>query len=186
MKVAKNNRDEKIAVVEGIAEGKILEEDELISLVFDKISNDKRLKGSKGNSPFAVGTKAYKQATVDSYERALASVLLYSFKHGKSSSIGYLYFIESNSHKGYVKIGYSQDVETRLNSYQICSPHRDFRVVKYLILKHPAQAEKVALNLLSSKSVGGEWIKTDDAEDDFKTVCKFLASIGIKNRFAFT
>lgn len=184
MKIAKNNRDEKIAVVESLVGNQILEEDELIKLTTEYIVTSKRLKGAKGNSPFLEGTKQYKKAWIDSYERALASVLLYCFKNEIKSSIGYLYFIESESHKGYVKIGYSQDVETRLNTYQTCSPHRDFKIVKYLILKNPEQAEKIALNLLSHKSVGGEWIKTEDAHGDFKAVCRFLGSIGVKNRFA--
>lgn len=184
MKTAKNNRDEKISIVENIISGKNLSEDELISLTANYIQAEKQAKGAKGNSPFLDGTKSYRKSKIDSYERALASVLLYSFKNEIKSSIGYLYFIESESHKGYVKIGHSQDVETRLNSYQTCSPHRDYRIVKYLIMKNPEQAEKIALNLLSEKSVGGEWIKTDDPHLDFKTVCKFLGTLGVENRFS--
>lgn len=183
MKIAKNNRDEKICIVESITGGKVFEEDSLIEMTATYIQQTKALKGTKGNSPFLEGTRSHKKSQIDSYERALASVLLYCFKNDIKSSIGYLYFIESDSHKGYIKIGHSQDVETRLNTYQTYSPHRDYKIVKYLILKNPEQAEKIALNLLSNKSVGGEWIKTDDPHGDFKSVCTFLASIGVKNRF---
>lgn len=55
---------------------------------------------------------------------------------------GYIYIITNKSFPGWVKIGVTEDIESRLRTYQTSSPHRDYKVEYYI--KHPnyVEAEK--------------------------------------------
>ena len=55
---------------------------------------------------------------------------------------GYLYIISNNSWPGWIKIGTTKNLKTRLQTYQTGSPFRDYEVI--YSIKHPdyLKAEK--------------------------------------------
>lgn len=55
---------------------------------------------------------------------------------------GYVYIISNSHFPDYYKIGATQDINSRLRTYQTSSPHRDYKVEYYI--KHPNcyEAEK--------------------------------------------
>jgi len=125
---------------------------------------------------------------VDAYERALSAVILYLYLKNIKSNIGYVYAITNPAYSGYVKIGYSQDAESRLGSYQTGSPFRDYVLEMYTISENARLVEQTFLDRYTENIVNGEWVKlTCDVKEFFKTsICKNVClDLGFPNRFNF-
>jgi len=54
---------------------------------------------------------------------------------------GYVYIISNNNYPGFLKIGVTDNIESRLRTYQTASPHRNFRVEYYIFSKDCYAAE---------------------------------------------
>lgn len=49
--------------------------------------------------------------------------------------MGYLYIITNEAFKGFVKVGVTEDIKTRLQTYQTSDPKRNYKVEFYI--QHP-------------------------------------------------
>ena len=76
---------------------------------------------------------------------------------------GYLYIITNNAWPGYIKVGVTKNLKSRLKSYQTCSPYRDY-VLRYS-LYHPDYlvAERRIKDTMRpfAKSIKNEWFEVD-------------------------
>lgn len=76
---------------------------------------------------------------------------------------GYLYIISNTAWKNWVKVGITENLNKRLQSYQTSSPHRDY-VLEYSI-HHPKykEAEKKIKETMKyfAKSIKNEWFEVD-------------------------
>lgn len=76
---------------------------------------------------------------------------------------GYLYIISNKAWPGFVKIGVTENLTKRLQSYQTSSPHRDY-VLEYS-LHHPRylEAEKKIKDVMTyfASEIRNEWYKVD-------------------------
>jgi len=79
------------------------------------------------------------------------------------TSPGYLYIITNKSWPGWLKIGTTRNLNTRLQTYQTSSPFRDYEVV--YSIKHPAyiQAEHNIKKQMErfAKQIKNEWYEVD-------------------------
>lgn len=191
MKIRKNNRDLKIALVEEIIQSNNLEnynseegQEKLLKLLTYKILEEKI---RKNNTVFSYSESVHVyRVLIDSYERALGALALFLFKLEIPSSIGYLYFVSNPAFGGFYKIGHSRDAETRLNQYQVASPFKDYKIEKYLITRNARYLESEVLKTNNSRRMGNEWIKTNDISVVFKNACQLANDLGMYNRFIRT
>ena len=76
---------------------------------------------------------------------------------------GYLYIITNPKHKGWVKIGVTEDINARLHVYQTGDPNRSYKVEYYI--KHPDcyKAEKDIKEMMKyfAKNIKNEWFECD-------------------------
>ena len=76
---------------------------------------------------------------------------------------GYLYIITNKSWPGWIKIGSTRNLKTRLQTYQTGSPFRDYEVL--YSIKHPEylKAEQnIKLQMLKfAKQIKNEWYEVD-------------------------
>lgn len=187
MKLVKNNRDEKIKNVEDILTSYDIDinhhkgQNELIEKLTYKILLDKV---SKKNSRFVYkeSNKVYK-LLIDCYERALASVSLFFFKNNISSSIGYVYLISNPAFPNYIKIGYSQDAQSRLSMYQVSTPFKDFKLEKYIIVRNAYCLEQNILQKYKTSLANGEWVYCDNINILFEDIAKISSNLKMYNRF---
>ena len=192
MKLKKNNRDDKVQSIEtmicsGEIDKSILHDKayqlEVADYITLKIFKQKQLT-SKRIASFKRSHNMYRMF-IDCYERALASLILYLFANNIDTDIGYFYVVQSSSFPGYYKFGQSQDSESRLNQYQVCSPFRDFSVFRYAIINDRKLFEKNALTMYKDFIVNGEWIQSNDIDSCFKSVCGYNSSVsGLHTRFS--
>ena len=81
--------------------------------------------------------------------------------HGPAS--GYLYIITNKSWPGWLKVGTTRNLKTRLQSYQTSSPFRDYEII--YSIKHPAylQAEQNIKKQMAhfAKQIKNEWYEVD-------------------------
>ena len=79
------------------------------------------------------------------------------------TSAGYLYIIINNSFPGWLKIGTTRNLKTRLQTYQTSSPFRDYEVI--YSIKHPEylKAEQnIKLQMKHfAKQIKNEWYEVD-------------------------
>lgn len=78
-------------------------------------------------------------------------------------SSGYLYIITNKSWPGWIKIGTTRNLKTRLQTYQTSSPFRNYEVM--YSIKHPEylQAERnIKLQMTRfAKRIKNEWYEVD-------------------------
>ncbi|HIL27163.1 MAG TPA: GIY-YIG nuclease family protein, partial [Nitrospinaceae bacterium] len=78
-------------------------------------------------------------------------------------ALGYLYIITNKSWLGWIKIGTTRNLKTRLQTYQTGSPFRDYEVI--YSIRHPEylQAEKNIKEQMSrfAKRIKNEWYEVD-------------------------
>ena len=76
---------------------------------------------------------------------------------------GYLYIISNPAHKGWLKIGVTDDIKSRLHVYQTSDPKRSYKVEYYI--QHPDAygAEKKIKEMMHyfAKSQKNEWFEVD-------------------------
>ena len=79
------------------------------------------------------------------------------------TSPGYLYIIINKSWPGWLKVGTTRNLKTRLQSYQTSSPFRDYEVI--YSIKHPEylQAEQNIKKQMKyfAKQIKNEWYEVD-------------------------
>jgi predicted GIY-YIG superfamily endonuclease len=76
---------------------------------------------------------------------------------------GYLYIISNENFPGWIKVGSTTNLKTRLQTYQTASPYRNY-ILEYSIC-HPAylEAEKKIKDTLKpfAKDIKNEWYQVD-------------------------
>lgn len=84
---------------------------------------------------------------------------------------GHVYAITNPAWGGFVKIGCAIDVFDRLNSYQTSSPHRDYKLEKYIFSYDRMKTEQLMHDMFSQGRLG-EWCECDitSVTDIFKNV----------------
>ena len=76
---------------------------------------------------------------------------------------GYLYIISNPAFPEYLKIGITENIKDRLNTYQTSSPHRNYQVEYYILHPKYKVAEKKIKEMMhyfSTDSIQkGEWFR---------------------------
>ena len=76
---------------------------------------------------------------------------------------GYLYLITNVAWPGWIKVGTTKHIKSRMSSYQTSSPFRDYEVI--FSIKHPdyLQAEKKIKEQMRyfASDIRNEWFKVD-------------------------
>jgi predicted GIY-YIG superfamily endonuclease len=76
---------------------------------------------------------------------------------------GYLYIITNPAHIGFLKIGITEDIKNRLQTYQTGDPKRSYKIEFYLYHPDCLTAEKrIKKNMhYFAKSIKNEWYEID-------------------------
>lgn len=76
---------------------------------------------------------------------------------------GYIYIISNPAHKGWVKIGVTEDIKTRLHVYQTGDPKRSYKVEHYIFHPDCYKAEKEIREMMKyfALSRKNEWFECD-------------------------
>lgn len=76
---------------------------------------------------------------------------------------GYVYVLINPRFTDWIKVGKTNNIQTRLYSYQIASPFRDYEIYYTKKFRDYGRAEKIALSKLKKKAEEqrGEWFKMD-------------------------
>ena len=76
---------------------------------------------------------------------------------------GYLYIVTNPIHKGFVKVGVTEDIKERLRVYQTADPHRKYKMEFYIFHPDCYTAEKKIKQMMKHFSTDtiqrGEWFK---------------------------
>lgn len=79
------------------------------------------------------------------------------------SDEGYLYLITNSAWPGWIKVGTTRNIKSRMYGYQTGSPFRDYNII--FSIKHPAylQAEKKIKEQMKhfASDIRNEWFKVD-------------------------
>lgn len=90
-----------------------------------------------------------------------------SEKRKPSTKSGILYLISNEAWPGYVKVGITKNLHSRLSAYQTSDPFRRFKVEHYRIVEDARLEEKNILEIHKINIANGEWIKTEAADKIF-------------------
>jgi hypothetical protein len=76
---------------------------------------------------------------------------------------GYIYIITNPAHKNWVKVGITEDIKSRLRSYQTSDPNRNYKVEHYIWHPNYKKAEKDIKNMMHyfAKRIRNEWFEVD-------------------------
>ncbi len=76
---------------------------------------------------------------------------------------GYLYIVTNPSHAGWVKIGVTEDIQSRLHVYQTGDPKRQYKMEFYIQHPDAYKAEKDIKQMMHyfAKSWKNEWFECD-------------------------
>jgi len=76
---------------------------------------------------------------------------------------GYIYIISNPSHKGWVKVGVTEDINSRLSVYQTGDPKRSYKVEHYISHPDCYKAEKQIKEAMKyfALSQRNEWYEID-------------------------
>jgi predicted GIY-YIG superfamily endonuclease len=76
---------------------------------------------------------------------------------------GYLYIISNPAHVGWLKIGVTEDIKSRLHVYQTGDPQRSYKVEYYVYHPDCYQAEKKIKEMMKyfAKRQRKEWFECD-------------------------
>jgi predicted GIY-YIG superfamily endonuclease len=74
---------------------------------------------------------------------------------------GYLYIVTNPSHAGWVKIGVTEDIQSRLHVYQTGDPKRQYKMEFYIQHPDAYKAEKDIFDKIKpfAKSIKNEWVE---------------------------
>ena len=72
---------------------------------------------------------------------------------------GYLYIITNPTHEGWVKVGVTDDIKSRLRTYQTADPKRAYKVEYYIFHPDAYSAEKKIKEMMKcfAKDIKNEW-----------------------------
>ena len=76
---------------------------------------------------------------------------------------GYLYIISNPSHEGWLKIGVTEDIKSRLHVYQTGDPQRNYKIEYYIFHPDCYAAEKNIKEMMKyfAKRQRNEWFECD-------------------------
>jgi|AACY02.1.fsa_nt_gi predicted GIY-YIG superfamily endonuclease len=76
---------------------------------------------------------------------------------------GYVYIISNSNFPGYYKVGVTNDIKSRLRTYQTSSPLRNYRIEHYIHHPDCYEAEKQIGEKLKyfATEIKNEWFKCD-------------------------
>jgi len=76
---------------------------------------------------------------------------------------GYLYIISNPAHQGWLKIGVTEDIKSRLSTYQTGDPKRSYNVEYYVFHPDCYTAEKNIKEMMKyfAKRQRNEWFECD-------------------------
>ena len=76
---------------------------------------------------------------------------------------GYIYIISNPAHKGWLKIGVTNDIKARLHTYQTSDPNRAYKVEYYILHPDCYGAEKKIKEMMKyfAKTQKNEWFSCD-------------------------
>ena len=79
------------------------------------------------------------------------------------TSPGYLYIIINKSWPGWLKVGTTRNLNTRLQTYQTSSPFRDYELIYSIKHPHYLEAEKNIKKQMKhfAKQIRNEWYEVD-------------------------
>lgn len=72
---------------------------------------------------------------------------------------GYLYIISNPAHEGWVKVGVTENIKSRLRTYQTSDPKRSYKLEYYVFHPDVYNAEKRVKELMEpfAKRIKNEW-----------------------------
>lgn len=106
------------------------------------------------------GSVQYKSRQYYIWQAACRDANLFTKLNGIETNLGYLYSITNPQYPGWFKLGSSFDAETRLNSYQTASPHRDYKLDFYCLTFDFRDKEKQLLDFFKENSKN-EWVAVE-------------------------
>lgn len=76
---------------------------------------------------------------------------------------GYVYIISNPAHPGFLKVGVTQDIKSRLHVYQTSDPKRQYKVEYYIHHPDCYRAEKQIKEMMKyfALSIKNEWYEVD-------------------------
>ena len=76
---------------------------------------------------------------------------------------GHLYVITNKSYPGWVKVGITKNLKRRLQTYQTCSPHRDYELVFSVWHPNAKSAERKIKEMMQMFATNSrnEWYQVD-------------------------
>jgi predicted GIY-YIG superfamily endonuclease len=78
---------------------------------------------------------------------------------------GYLYIVINKAFPGFVKVGVTENIESRLRTYQTSDPKRGYKMEFYIFHPNCYEAEKRIKDMMKYFSTDtiqqGEWFKCD-------------------------
>ena len=76
---------------------------------------------------------------------------------------GYVYIISNPAHPGWLKVGVTEDIKSRLHTYQTSDPQRAYKVEYYVPHPTPLIAEKKIKDMMHyfAKRQKNEWYEID-------------------------
>lgn len=99
----------------------------------------------------------YDRSKLKSYESKINEVDVIRTRKTTEKS-GFVYIVSSDTHNGYLKIGSTIDLKSRLRSYNTSSPHCDFYYVYYKFVDDRLYFENLLLKKFSNNIINGEWV----------------------------
>lgn len=84
-------------------------------------------------------------------------------KHKNRKMGGYLYILSNNSFPGFYKIGVTENIKSRLHTYQTSDPNRSFKVEFYIFHPDCYKAEKNIKKMMKyfATKIKNEWFQCD-------------------------
>jgi hypothetical protein len=76
---------------------------------------------------------------------------------------GYVYIITNPAHPGWVKIGITDDIKCRLNTYQTADPKRSYKIEHYIYHPDCLKAEREIKDMMKYFALArkNEWYECD-------------------------
>lgn len=110
-----------------------------------------------------------KSKTNKRYARKLAGRTLLKYKQSLGATVtsckeGIVYLIENEAFPDHYKVGMTNDLTSRLKSYQTYDPMQRFAVKHYEFVLDKREVEKRILNSFRVQIEKGEWIKRIDSK----------------------
>lgn len=83
------------------------------------------------------------------------------------TSSGIVYLISNPAFDGFLKIGITKDLKSRLSSYQTYDPFKRFKVEHYRVVADARKEEKLYLSHHNITLAKGEWVHRENVKEIF-------------------